>query len=95
MVRVSLVLPRSLRTYWPDAVERADLSGETLEDALRELAERFPGLGARVLDDQGRVRRHIGLFVNARSVAHLAPRDVALAEGDVVRVLPAVSGGGF
>jgi molybdopterin converting factor small subunit len=69
------------------------LDAETLADALTTLGARFPGLAARILDDQGRVRRHVLVFVNEESVSHRAPGDVPLRDGDAVRILPAVSGG--
>ena len=90
MPRVRLLLPRSLRLYW-DAAASADVEGATLAEALGALDA---GVRARILDDQGRVRPHVLLFVNGQRVRDEDAARVALAEGDVVRVLPAVSGGG-
>lgn len=92
MAGVTLTLPRSLRDYWAGEPE-VRLDAGTLAEALSEVGRRWPGLAERILDDRGRVRPHIGLFVNALPVMHRDPHEVRLAEGDVVRVLPAVSGG--
>lgn len=92
MAGVTLTLPRSLRDFWAGEPE-VKLDAATLADALGEVGRRWPGLAERILDDGGRVRPHIGIFVNATAVMQRDPRDVKLAEGDVVRVLPAVSGG--
>jgi molybdopterin synthase sulfur carrier subunit len=92
MADVRIHLPSSLRAYWTGPAE-APVTAATLAEALAELGRRWPGLADRILDDRGRVRPHVGLFVNALPVMHREPRDVALADGDVVRVLPAVSGG--
>ncbi|HEY7410662.1 MAG TPA: ubiquitin-like small modifier protein 1 [Vicinamibacteria bacterium] len=67
--------------------------GATVDDALRALWERFPGLRHRVLDDQGRLRRHVNVFVDRRSVKQGAGLATGLADGAVLSVIPAVSGG--
>lgn len=89
MPRVRLLLPQSLRLYW-DVAASADLEGATLAEALGSLDG---GVRARILDDQGRVREHVLVFVNGQRVRREDLATVALADGDVVRVLPAVSGG--
>ncbi|MGQ0534698.1 MAG: MoaD/ThiS family protein [Methanobacteriota archaeon] len=89
---VEVRLPRSLQLFW-QAPGRMETRGGTLAEALASLDERQPGLTARVLDDQGRIREHVGVFVNRRDVRDRAPKDVALNPGDVVDIIGAVSGG--
>jgi len=48
---------------------------------------------AAICDETGAVRRHINLFVNRSHVRDLQGLDTPLAAGDVLFVLPAVSGG--
>jgi len=89
---VQVVLPRALREYSHGKVT-VNLNAATLADVVAQLNARFPGLGYRLLDDQGRMRRYVLVFVNDESVAHLAPEDVRLQDGDVVHILPSVAGG--
>lgn len=91
--RVRIVLPAALRAYWNAPTSEALIAGATLAEAILQLSAQHPGLAARILDDQGRVRQHVHVFLNGVSVGHEDPTTVALGEGDVVRVLPAVSGG--
>ena len=61
--------------------------------ALEQVEARYPVLYRSVCDETGAVRRHVNLFVNT---AHMRDRDgldTALVVGDVVTILPAVSGG--
>ncbi len=90
--RVTVTLPRALQEYAKgrDAVE---VRGATLADVVVRLNAMFPGLAYRLLDDQGRLRRFVLVFVNDDSVAHLAPEAVVLREGDTVHILPSVAGG--
>lgn len=92
MDRVRVLLPRSLQQYW-EGEPSVDVEGQTLAEVLAALSRARPGLAERVLDDQGRVRRHVLVFVNQEAVGHLAPASVPVRAGDVVHILPAVSGG--
>ena len=47
----------------------------------------------RLFDDGGRPRRFINIYVNGRDYRFLDKLDTVLREGDIVALLPAVSGG--
>lgn len=68
-------------------------AGATLAEVLDSVAADYPLVKNYVLDDQGRVRRHIAIFVDGV----MRPRETALAlplaaESEVY-VLQALSGG--
>ncbi len=90
--RVHVTLPSALREYarGQDAIE---VQASTLADAIADVAASFPGLGYRILDDQGRLRRFVNAYVNDELVSDLEPRDVRLRDGDSVHLLPSVAGG--
>ena len=90
--QVHVILPRGLREY-SEGKDSIELRAGNLADAVAQLNARFPGLGYRLLDDQGKMRRYVLVFVNEDSVAHLAPEGVRLRDGDVVHILPSVAGG--
>jgi len=73
------------------AGDRADheLAGATVAELLRALEREQPALAGWFLDGRGRIRRHINVFVNAEH----AGEDDAVAAGDRVEILPAISGG--
>jgi molybdopterin converting factor small subunit len=91
MVRV--LIPGPLQPF-AQGRRRVDVPpAATVADALAALAAIHPGVRDRVLDESGRIRPHINIFVgedNIRDAAGLAtplPSDCELA------ILPAVSGG--
>ena len=90
--QVTVTLPRALQEY-AQGRRSVDICGATLADVVARLNAMFPGLGYRLLDDQGRMRRYVLVFVNEDSVAHLAPESVRLRDGDTVHILPSVAGG--
>ncbi len=61
----------------------------TVCDALRALERAQPDLQGWILDERGRVRRHINVFVNGEP----GSEETALRGDDRIDVLPAISGG--
>ena len=72
---------------------RVTLSAASVRAALDELELRYPALYRSICEETGAVRRHISLFVNTSTVRDREGLDTALSPGDVVTILPAVSGG--
>jgi molybdopterin converting factor small subunit len=66
-----------------------DLGGSTIGELLRALEADRPALGGWILDERGRIRRHINVFVNGVQ----GGADTSVGEGDRIDVLPAISGG--
>jgi molybdopterin converting factor small subunit len=69
---------------------RLEARGATVGAVLDDLERRHPGLRFRVVDEQGRVRPHMRLFLGNESVDDLARR---VGERDELHVLGALSGG--
>jgi molybdopterin converting factor small subunit len=57
--------------------------------ALRALELAHPSITGWILDEHGRVRRHVSVFFDGERVTEETP----LRPGDVIHVLPAISGG--
>ncbi len=69
------------------------VSAPDVRSALEQLELRYPDLYRSICDETGTVRRHVNLFVNRSHVRDREGLDTALEPGDVVTILPAVSGG--
>jgi molybdopterin synthase sulfur carrier subunit len=65
------------------------VAGETIAELLVGLEREHPALHGWILDERGRIRRHINVFVNGER----GGEDTAIAPDDRVDVLPAISGG--
>jgi sulfur-carrier protein len=65
------------------------LEGATVVEVMRELERSQPALGGWILDERGRIRRHINVFVNGEQQAE----EGAVDSDDRIDVLPAISGG--
>lgn len=82
-------IPGPLRSYTHGAAQ-VQARGATLNEVLAELERAYPGMRFRMIDEQQRIRPHIRIFINTRETAAL---DAALAAGDAVHLVCALSGG--
>jgi molybdopterin converting factor small subunit len=89
---ITIHVPGQLRPYCAGA-SQLSISALTVRAALEDLERSQSALYRNVCDETGAVRRHLNVFVNADNVRDLDGADTALAPGDVVTILPAVSGG--
>jgi len=82
-------IPSQLHAY-TGGVSRVEASGATIDALLDDLDRRFPGLKFRVVDEQGRIRPHMRLFVGRQ-----AARDIQASIGPEAELLifGALSGG--
>jgi sulfur-carrier protein len=69
------------------------VAAASVRGVLAELERRHGALYRSVCDETGAVRRHVNVFVNAAHIRDRGGLDTPLAAGDVVTLLPAVSGG--
>jgi sulfur-carrier protein len=82
----------ALRTYCGGA-EQLQTSARTVRAALEDLERRQFALYRNICDETGAVRRHLNVFVNTENVRDLNGVETKLSPGDVLTILPAVSGG--
>jgi len=89
---VTLHVLGPLRAYCGGA-SRLSIPARSVRAALEHLERHHPALYRNICDERGAVRRHLNVFVNVHHVRDLEGIDTTLAAGDVVTILPAVSGG--
>ena len=92
MTNITIHVPGALRDCCEGAAELS-LSAPSVRAALEQLEARHPSLYRGICDETGAVRRHVNLFVNTSNVRDREGLDTLLAPGDVVTILPAISGG--
>ena len=82
-------IPTPLRSY-TDQLAEVDAEGATLAELLVDLDRRHPGIRFRMVDEQGRIRRHMRVFLNGETADDLA---VPIAATDNIVIMQALSGG--
>jgi sulfur-carrier protein len=91
---VRVRIPTILRTYTGGASEVSlDDPGDTLASAIESLEAAAPGIRARILDDNGDLRRFVNLYVDDEDVRFTDGLATPLQENSSIAVIPAVAGG--
>lgn len=73
--------------------EVVTVSGATLGAILDELNATYPGLGERILDEQGAIRRFVNIFLNDEDVRFLQEKETPVTDKDEISIVPAIAGG--
>lgn len=82
-------IPTPLRSY-TDGAANVLAEGATVDELFVDLDRQFPGIRFRVVDEQGRLRPHMNVFVGEERCRDLS---TPLAGVDEVVVMQALSGG--
>jgi sulfur-carrier protein len=89
---ITIFVPGLLR-HCCDGASELTMPAASVRVAFEQLERRYPSLYRSVCDETGAVRRHMNIFVNTSNTRDGDGLDTALIAGDVVTILPAVSGG--
>ena len=91
---ISVRIPTILRTYTGgSATVELDVAVDTLQNALDALETSAPGIKARLIDDDGKLRRFINVYINDDDVRFLDGLATVLNDGAQISIVPAVAGG--
>lgn len=89
-VRVRVPTPLRKFTQGSDEV---DANGATVAAMFDDLEQNHPGIKERIMDDGGKVRRFVNVYVNGDDIRFLKNVDTALKDGDNISIVPAIAGG--
>ena len=81
-----------LREYC-EGKSQLSVSAHTVRAVLDDLEQSQSALYRNLCDETGTVRKHLNVFVNSDNVRDRDGINTTLTPGDVVTILPAVSGG--
>lgn len=89
---VTVRIPTQLRELTAGEGEIV-LEATTVREAISGLETLHPGIGERLLDDGGQLRRFVNVFLADEDVRFLEGLDTPVAAGQTLSVVPAVAGG--
>lgn len=89
---VTVRIPTTLRTLTAGASE-VSVEGGTVGEVLSALDAAHPGFRDRLLDEGGKLRRFVNVFVSDDDVRFLQGLDTPVPAGETVAIVPAVAGG--
>ncbi|WP_131740323.1 MoaD/ThiS family protein [Actinomadura roseirufa] len=92
MSTVSVRIPTILRTYTGGEAE-VKAEGDTLRAVVTDLEANHAGISARILDDAGKIRRFVNVYVGDEDVRFAEGLDTPTPAGTQISIIPAVAGG--
>lgn len=88
----TVIIPTPLRRF-TDGVETVPVEGGTIRDVFDHLETRFPGIRARLCEENGDLRRFINVYVDGEDIRFLDRLDTAVGEKAEISIVPAIAGG--
>jgi sulfur-carrier protein len=89
---VTVRIPTTMRPL-TGGEKQVSVESGTLGEVIDALEVAHPGLGERLLDDDGALRKFVNIFVDDDDVRYLEGLDTKVGDGITVSIIPAVAGG--
>jgi molybdopterin converting factor small subunit len=88
----TVIIPTPLRKFTNNEAT-LKVRATTIHAAVKELTLNFPDLKKHLLDDQGRIRSFINIFVGSEDIRNLQQDKTSVEESSIVSIVPAIAGG--
>ena len=85
-------IPTPLRKV-TNGEDKASVDAGSMVEVVKSLEVQFPGLIARICDDDGELRSFVNVYINGEDVRFLDGMNSSVSSGDEVSIVPAVAGG--
>jgi len=89
---VTVRIPTTMRPL-TGGERQVSVESGTLGEVITSLDSEHPGIGDRLIDDDGDLRKFVNVFVDDDDVRYLEGLDTTVDDGITVSIIPAVAGG--
>ena len=89
---VNVRIPTTMRPI-TGGDKQVALEPGSLSEVIAALEAKHPGMGERLLDDDGALRKFVNVFVDDDDVRYLNGLDTTVEDTWTVSIIPAVAGG--
>lgn len=88
----TIIIPTPLRKFTNNS-SRLQLNASSIQEAVDELTFNFPDLKKHLLDEHGKIRSFINIFVGSDDIRNLQQEQTTLRQDSVISIIPAIAGG--
>ncbi len=88
----TVFIPTPLRRLTGGQSKVTETAG-TVGELIQQLETQYPGMGEKLLDGDGNLKRFINIFRNDDEIRTLAGLETAVSEDDKISIVPAMAGG--
>lgn len=89
---ITVSIPTPLRSFTAGR-DTIDLPGDTVGQVLDGLLAAHAGLRRHLVQDDGRLRTFVSLYLNETDIRHLSSTATPVRPGDVLTIVPSIAGG--
>ena len=88
----TIIIPTPLRKF-TNNLSRLQLEANSIQEAVNELTSNFPELKKHLLDEHGKIRSFINIFVGSDDIRNLQQNQTSLKPDSIISIIPAIAGG--
>ncbi len=89
---IKVMIPTPLRNLTSDQ-DSVEASGNIIREIFDDLESKHPGIGERLCDESGEIRRFVNVYLNQEDIRFIDGKNTAVSDGDEVSIVPAIAGG--
>ena len=89
---ITVKIPTPLRKFTADK-DSVLVEGATVGAVLPALEVKAPGISAKIVDEDGKVRRFINIYAGEDDIRFLDGLSTAVKDGAEISIIPAIAGG--
>jgi molybdopterin synthase sulfur carrier subunit len=90
----TIIIPTPLRKF-TNQKTRLDVDGANVKEAIEDLTLNFPDLKKHLIDDNGKLRTFVNIFVGDDDIRDLNNENTEVKSGSILSIIPAIAGGSF
>jgi molybdopterin synthase sulfur carrier subunit len=92
MSEITVIIPAPLREF-TDGESEVSASGETVQDVIDDLEDRFPGIEERLTNDDGELREFLNIYMDDEDIRFKDDLETEIEDGADLSIIPAIAGG--
>ena len=83
---------QALKRFYPD-LKRLEINATDVSEVVQNLEKHYPGLRDYLVDEQGRLRQHVNIFIGDKLIRDKEKLTDPVTSNDEVFIMQALSGG--
>ena len=88
----TVIIPTPLRKFTNNTA-RLQIQANNINEVVNELTQNFPELKKHLLDESGKVRSFVNIFVGDDDIRNLEQEQTTVKEETIISIIPAIAGG--
>jgi molybdopterin converting factor small subunit len=88
----TVIIPTPLRKFTNNTA-KLNINAGNVQDVVNDLSLNFPELKRHLLDENGKIRSFVNVFVGDDDIRDLQQENTSVKDDSVISIVPAIAGG--